>query len=265
MSYCLLNVIFALACQLDAPSEPQSREKLSRVYFHRAKQFLDPWAIGTFQSVQVYLLLSLYFQSTNEPHHCWTMVGVAVRSAESLGLHLPVVSEHAASPSKRELCRKIWHGCVLMDRITSITFGRPPIISSAFASGVPRPLSIDEERILQEEYAQSGSTKKPSVMEFFNRLLDLFDIMYDLLATPNFTSIGADFGDNEPAEKLLDCLCMNDSFQILDIERKLIHWEKSLPTQLDLSSVADHDPKQQIFACQAVAIHQRYEGNSILR
>jgi hypothetical protein len=113
-----LNVIFALSTQLVESMEPESRDETSDVYIKRAKDLLDLafWDTVSVELVQYLLLLSQYLQSTSQPHQTWMIVGSAVRVAQSLGLHLPETSAGQPTPGQRELLRRIWHGCVLMDR-----------------------------------------------------------------------------------------------------------------------------------------------------
>ncbi len=113
-----LNVVFALSTQLMESLHPEQREKLSNAYFHRAQGLLrfSIWEVGSLELVQCLLLMSQYLQSTNHPHQTWMVVGSAIRIAQSLGLHLPRSSAEIQNPSEHELLRRIWHGCVLMDR-----------------------------------------------------------------------------------------------------------------------------------------------------
>lgn len=138
-----LNVIFALSTQLSErwPSQsprdvrPSSskeflkilrqRERQGRVYFARAQKLLQRslWdATGSLATVQFLLLASQYLQSTNNPHQTWMVVGSTIRTAQSLGLHLPDAANLGANGADfpqsedRELRRRLWHGCVLMDR-----------------------------------------------------------------------------------------------------------------------------------------------------
>jgi hypothetical protein len=125
MFLCMLNIIFALSCQLSDTIKPEQREASAEVFFLRARETLDcnMWQAGSIQSVQAFLLLAQYLQSTNDPHQCWIVVGLAIRTAQSLGLHLPETSDGVSSHRDRELLRKIWHGCVLMDQFVSMTVG----------------------------------------------------------------------------------------------------------------------------------------------
>ncbi len=115
---CTLNVVFALASQFSDSLAPKERECSARKYFDRAQDLLnlDLWDIGSVQLVQCLLLMGQYLQSTNSPHQAWMVTGLTVRIAEGLGLHLPETSVRIDDVHQRELVRRLWHGCVVMDR-----------------------------------------------------------------------------------------------------------------------------------------------------
>jgi hypothetical protein len=118
MFHCILNIAFALGCQLNAAIPPESRESVSMVYFERSRQLLhfDILEGGDFEVVQALLLMGQYLQSTNSPSRCWNVVGMAVRIAQGLGLHHQGTKSMLSTQRDREMRRRVWHGCVLMDR-----------------------------------------------------------------------------------------------------------------------------------------------------
>lgn len=113
-----LNVILALSTQLFESQSPDQREQSSETFFHRAQELLpmNPWEPGSLELVQCLLVTSQYLQSTNNPHQTWMVIGSAIRMAQGLGFHLPETSSSRSDPGERELLRRIWYGCVLMDR-----------------------------------------------------------------------------------------------------------------------------------------------------
>ncbi|KAK9350162.1 fungal-specific transcription factor domain-containing protein [Lipomyces doorenjongii] len=258
MFVCVLNVIFALSCQLNGTIEARRREHSAKMYYQRAKELLDLWTIGSFQSVQVYLLLGLYFQSTNEPHQCWMMIGAAVRTAQSLGLHLPETTERISSSRRRELTRKVWHGCIIMDRVVSMTYGRPPMISAALAAAVPRPLAIDEERLPREDGVLVPQSDRPSILDFFLQTLELYEILYDILVGFYSSSLGEDLSADETWDKYLERSGVSNIFSTLDIERRLVRWERGLPSHLKLDDSNQDEGPNKYSTRQAVILHQRY-------
>ena len=118
MFHCILNTAFAIACQLDDTIAPESRESSSAVFFNRAKQLLrfDILEAGSLDLVQALLLMGQYLQSTNSPARCWIVVGLGIRIAQSLGLYQDEATSMLPTQRDREMARRIWHGCVLMDR-----------------------------------------------------------------------------------------------------------------------------------------------------
>lgn len=116
---CILNIIFALSCQLSDSIKMSERSAAAELYFQRSKHLLNVqlWDAGSIETIQCLLLMGQYLQSTSNAHQCWMAIGHAVRVAQGLGLHL---SESAAignqSCRERENIRRIWHGCVFMDR-----------------------------------------------------------------------------------------------------------------------------------------------------
>lgn len=255
---CGLNVIFALSCQLIG--ETHQRENSAKVFFERAKALLDIWHSGSFQYIQICLLLGQYFQSTNDPHQCWTTIGMAIRTAQSLGLHLPETSEKTVSPRKRELLRKVWHGCIIMDRITSMTYGRPTMIGKDLAAAVPRPLGVDEDRL--QDFGPVPKADRPSLVDFFVETLGLYEILYDILAAFYSSSMADDgpgegkwaryFGGSEPDT--------NKNPSVHAIDRRLVRWEANLPSHLKTERESAHPETNKYFVRQAVILRQRYVG-----
>lgn len=115
---CTTNVMFALACRLTDTLVSERGAAASMVYFKRAQKLLDLdlWSTGSVQLIQCLLLMGQYLQSTSAPHHCWMIVGHAIRLAQGLGLHLVHKRSPIPSAEEREVANRNWHGCVLMDR-----------------------------------------------------------------------------------------------------------------------------------------------------
>lgn len=177
---CILNTIFALSCLFNEAVDPGDRQNSADVFFCRCQELLDPWRVASLQTVQLYLMLGYYLQSTREPHKCWLIIGSAVRTAQSLGLHLPETSLRIISQRKREMVRKLWHGCVLMDSIAAMTFGKPTMISTSVSLAVPYPLAIDEDRFPTNGGDAASQIDQPSDPRFFVKTLELCKIVQDV-------------------------------------------------------------------------------------
>ncbi|KAK4235173.1 fungal-specific transcription factor domain-containing protein [Achaetomium macrosporum] len=236
-----LNIIFALSTQLIESLRPEQRDESSRVYFQRAQALLrlSLWEPGSLELVQCLLLMSQYLQTTSSAHQTWMVVGTAVRTAQSLGLHLPETSAGIADPAERELVRRLWHGCVLMDRMVSMTHGRPPIVLHQHASAVPLPLSSQSER--------EGIDDEQIRVSFFVQSVQLYEIIHLSIIAFYLT------GEAEPSsqgarEKDLETLLRLDS--------ALETWEQNLPSHLCFATV--EDLKNDICKRQAVILRLRF-------
>lgn len=119
MFQCILNAIFALSSPLVSPltSSQEERESTSSTYFERSKQLLqfDIMDRGTFETVQALLLLGQYLQSVNKPSQGWGVLGLAVRIAQRLQIDHNGANSTSSSQYEREMFRRVWHACALMD------------------------------------------------------------------------------------------------------------------------------------------------------
>ncbi|KIX07448.1 uncharacterized protein Z518_02101 [Rhinocladiella mackenziei CBS 650.93] len=256
---CLLNVIFALASQIDESTPIEERERSAHVFYTRAKELLDIVETGSVRTVQVYLLLGQYFQSTNEPHPCWVYTGVAIRTAQSLGLNLPETTERITDLRTRELLRKVWHGCILMDRVVSMTYGRPCMIGPRAALAVPLPLPVDEEYLVPGSFHTPPVPVQPNdaAVEFYVLSLKLYEILHDVIF--NFYSVN--FGHGKPVEsdKYFGSLSESQS-SVFEIEHRIVRWEQSIPDHLRVGrKPQSHDANATRYR-QAVILHQRQDS-----
>jgi len=117
--YCLLNLVLALGCQFSTLFESSIHS--GDTFFNRAKTLLgfSIFDVGTLQVVQALLLMGSYLQSTNRPNRCWNVLGMGIRVAQGLGLH---IERGGGDLVERETRRRAWWGCVLMDRYSYRTF-----------------------------------------------------------------------------------------------------------------------------------------------
>ncbi|KAI1808443.1 fungal-specific transcription factor domain-containing protein [Daldinia bambusicola] len=138
---CLLNLVFAIGLVIARPlqgtneatviqglhSEPANRAEL---FFRNAKThgpdsgFED----ADFWSIQALILMSLYTLSISNRNASHAYHGMAVRSAQALGLHreesMPVFKPHVI-----RLRRNVWKTLFVLDRILAASLGRPITIS----------------------------------------------------------------------------------------------------------------------------------------
>ncbi|CAK7201351.1 hypothetical protein SEUCBS139899_004055 [Sporothrix eucalyptigena] len=136
----LLNMVLALAAS-SAPydKDASTRALESDVYYQRARQLCGggsgdvPFSLksASLETVQHHLLMSQYLQGTQKSIQAWPVHGLAVKAAFQLGLHSSETSFSSKShytPLEREIRKRTWYGCVVLDRTLSMTFGRPAAI-----------------------------------------------------------------------------------------------------------------------------------------
>jgi hypothetical protein len=178
--HCALNAALALGMQFsDLPLS--EKERLSAACLAKSKDLLkmDLFDDGNLSLVQTLLLLTQYFQSTNWPSKCWTSIGLACRLAQGLGLHVEKVrpSQHELSPDEHEMRRRVWHGCVTLDIVVSMTLGRPAMLLGSKARSLPRPLESGEESFL----TMIDDKTQPSSIDFFVETVKLYRIVGRIL------------------------------------------------------------------------------------
>ncbi|CAK7238453.1 hypothetical protein SEUCBS140593_010703 [Sporothrix eucalyptigena] len=291
-----LNIIFALSTQLSEgwpppptlSSAPQSqtssqsdkrrqkqqhhqqqrllrqRERRCRLYFARAQKLLQSslWeTAGSLATVQFLLLASQYLQSTNSPHQTWMVVGSTIRTAQSLGLHLrdDGAGTDTLPLAERELRRRLWHGCVLLDRMVSVTHGRPVMISRELCAAVPLPLCATQA-------AERGAHYDGPSLSFFIKSVKLYEIMNQVVSAfySPATATSMSESNNSSAEK--DALAM-----LLKLDEDLLEWERGLPEYLRFDTLDGLDEveirQRSRTDCkprQAVILHVRFLQARIL-
>ena len=124
MFLCIL-IIFAQCCQLPNEIPPEQQEASAEVFFVPANGLLNltVWQVSSFLAVPAFLPLAQYLQSTNDSHQCWIAGGLAIRTAQSLGLNLPETSDTVSSRTRGTTAKSLGlmchHGSVR-------TYVRPP-------------------------------------------------------------------------------------------------------------------------------------------
>jgi hypothetical protein len=76
---------------------------------------------GRLRLVQYLLLMGQYLQGTQKSVEAWAVHGLAVKAAFQLGLHSSEASK-AFSPLDREIRKRTWFGCVVLDRYVYLCF-----------------------------------------------------------------------------------------------------------------------------------------------
>ncbi|KAH7007704.1 fungal-specific transcription factor domain-containing protein [Ilyonectria destructans] len=261
-SACLVNLVLALACQYyDVPVDRQDLTegpKSGVIFFNRARSiFQYDVSDGTDQSlqvVQIFLLMAQYLNSTGSPQRSWELLGVAIRICQRLGLHQGATTDQRAFPDpvEREMIKRVWHGCFMMERMLCATLGRPTMVTAAEADPVPFPEELDEGAF------QSGRrtlTYAPmSTLSFFVYSAKLFKMVHLILLA---------FYSDENSNGARD---YNHYFMgptsIFDIDSQMMKWLAAIPDYIQLESysllVTEEPGHTQVFRRQAVVLRIRF-------
>ena len=174
-----LNAMLVLGLQF-TPFAQAEKDKLTFQCISKAKNLLkmDLYNEGSLAILQMSLLVTQYFQSTNSPNKPWTSIGLACRIAQGLGLHMDTEHNSNFTPIEREIRRRTFYTTVILDMITAMALGRP--VALRRRHGVPLPAAIDDEYLLNNI---SQPDNHVSDLLFFHELNKIHRIMREALAT----------------------------------------------------------------------------------
>lgn len=246
---CIVNMIFALASRVDLAIEADAREEASARYCGRALELFNQRRAHTvsFPSIQATLLIAEYLH-TRYPEQCWMYVGIAIRMAESMGLQRLRDGHFTPASKALQLSKRVWHLCVVWDRILCMTYGRAMMISQREAAAVPFSY-----RDVQPASNQPDTTDA-AITTFLNKSIELYMAVGRALEDFSTWDLEASNNDKPPnSHGALSCVVVD---RVLAHERSLSELEWSLPSTLAVPSVfsASSDPLQHR---HAVVLHQR--------
>lgn len=113
-----LNIVFALGCRLSEAVPTAHRASLAQSFYQRSRaiyrfEMLDSASLPL---VQMLLLTGIYLQSNHQANRCWNVIGLAIRAAQSLGLHVEAAENPPRTQKCREMRRRVWHLCLILDK-----------------------------------------------------------------------------------------------------------------------------------------------------
>ena len=104
-------------------------------------------------------------QGTQRSVETWTIHGLAVKAALQLGLHSSTASG-PFSTLEREIRKRTWYGCVVLDRTLSMTFGRPATIPDDYVRiQLPQKLNLGESSPSNDSVS---NTRQNASIDAFN-------------------------------------------------------------------------------------------------
>ncbi|KAK6365657.1 hypothetical protein LTS17_011043 [Exophiala oligosperma] len=140
-----VNSVFALGCQYSPTISPN----LGGQFFRKATFLINFEGLGecTLEYLQALVLMSLYLQGSANLNHSWNVIGLAVRQAQSLGLHLQKTYQRVATPAVREAQKRVWAACYVLDSVSAMMLGRPPIIAHDARVLIEGMTLLDDDQI----------------------------------------------------------------------------------------------------------------------
>ncbi|KAL6692435.1 fungal-specific transcription factor domain-containing protein [Trichoderma pleuroticola] len=270
--YCMLNSVFALGALFSPRMGYKDRDQLSRSFFERAKKLmnLDMLAAGSLALVQTLLLMGQYLQSTEMSSTCWNIVGLAVRVAQNIGLHHDPKNcnqgccpTQALDQAETEMRRRAWAGCVLLDRVLCLTYGRPLIVHTAMSQGqLVLPLAVDDEYLTRLPDAPGlQPDEKPSLTECYIQTVQLQDILGEVLTTLYHSDPYP-----SPSPSLSSGAKNIDFHKLFAVDSLLTAWHKRLPSHLQASQYKNSgepptlnlSDREVVYRRQATVLEVRY-------
>ncbi|KAI4248013.1 MAG: hypothetical protein LQ352_006009, partial [Teloschistes flavicans] len=110
-----------------------------------------------YEQVQLCGLGGLYFLMTYEINRSWTVVGLGIRSAQALGMHLANITPQLTE-SQKNLRLGIWYSILSLERTISVITGRPSMVRDADCSAtLPLTGFEDPEKHVQDSMPDANS------------------------------------------------------------------------------------------------------------
>jgi hypothetical protein len=266
----LVNMVFAFGSEHaqtrppyhGSPGSSASAKPDRARFFKRAKMLAFSSILqARIELVQALLLMSHYLHGSLELNHCWTVIGLAIRTAQELGLYLDS-TDFTNDIVEQEIRKRVWWGCFVIDRLVSIKVGRPPTIHDIPAIRVSLPLAVDDE-FLNEASNYTQPSHIPSKIEFFNHIVTqcrllakVLDTLYD--NTPSSSGSGGGSSSSSSVSRetrvrikvdLPDLLAMS-----IQLDGELAGWQNLLPPHLR----TDSDVPEWHFERQRSVLLMRY-------
>lgn len=221
----LLNMIFAMASNVNLSSvaSNKKRHEMSQIYYARAVALCDEPSRRSIsiEIVQYLLLVVLYLQGAQRSTQTWSVHGILVRTATALGLHSDRSGQRLDSV-QREIRRRTWLTIYCLDKVLSVSFGRPPSIPEDHmnvAPAAPWPLPASST-------GPGQNTCQSLSEEFLNISVGLYKIMGQSLTKQYSSNLGCTTDD-------IDVISTVQS--VSEVKHDLKRWVSTLPPHFNVT------------------------------
>ncbi|KAF2476525.1 uncharacterized protein BDR25DRAFT_277719 [Lindgomyces ingoldianus] len=147
----ILNLVFAVGAVYSHLTEANWRgDERDHVIYHSRASILglrDPSWVSNPDLLQMQIigLLSLYYLAIGHINKAWVVIGISVRLAYALGLHVRN-EDRSTSAVRKETLVRMWWGLYSLERVLSAVSGRPSVVHEVYCS-VPLPLPLSTEEM----------------------------------------------------------------------------------------------------------------------
>ncbi|KAF7617591.1 hypothetical protein AFLA_006507 [Aspergillus flavus NRRL3357] len=180
----LLNLTFATVKLSIIPNRQFFATYIAQsdVYYQRAVDLFGEQVFNgeNIEDVQFLLLLGQYLHGRHKPGQAWTVHTLAVKAAFKLGLHSQNALKDMPALTK-EARKRTWYGCVMIDRLLSMTLGRPAAIPDCYVK-LELPANhecIDTSTIMDNTTADLSVSCLNSTIVLYKQLATIIDILFD--------------------------------------------------------------------------------------
>lgn len=233
VSIALLYMVFAHGAEFCRSLSETDAASMAADFVDKAKRivFAQMFRQESLELVQSLLMMCQYLQSTLELNQCWSLVGLMTRTAISLGLHFNPPASEPLTTIEREVRKRVWWGCFMIDRTLSMKLGRPPSILSATAFDVDLPLNVDDQYISQDLVTPRQPDYRPSLMLFFTHTIQqgrlIERVLHELYRPNDYTARDTAKGRTKQSD--------SDSHvigQTVMLDGELLSWWNNAPPHL---------------------------------
>ncbi|KAF4453254.1 hypothetical protein FALBO_16028, partial [Fusarium albosuccineum] len=213
---CLLNLIMAFAVTHSTFSLPVAvKKERGDVFLERALALL-PHVKATADSlepIQALVMATQYIQGTRRSSQTWGMMCALVQASFQI-----------------ELRKRTWWMCLILDKMCSMSYGRPPLIPTSYMT-VDLPTNVELEKLDDNSNHRPQASTVPSTAS-----LILYTKLYLILGT-----IIENVYDNNIRKPLDSSQPHHTLIQILEAEKRLTQWKAELPPEMAQMTVSELD------------------------
>ncbi|KUJ10759.1 uncharacterized protein LY89DRAFT_710532 [Mollisia scopiformis] len=220
----LLYTIFAIGAYYTSfPRGENANVQAHLDYFGQAMSLSNSMMTDcTLENVQMLIAQCFFLLAMGQTDRCWNTLGLAIRVAQSIGLHVQDSREKPLTGLtilEQETIRRTWYSLYVLDRLLALQLGRPIAIhEDEYYVNLPSE-SEENACLFDGESNQFFYDQKSCPIDYFVSVIEFSRILGQVISDlyrPSQVAI-------EP-DKLLSSTA--------DLDEKLIEWKLSLPRHL---------------------------------